>query len=479
MKNVIFFASLMVLVPIGTLAASISPRIRELVFFALVFSTATIKRLDINFLSREMYRGSTRGIEFSYFDFLVWILLLSCLISPPPGKPRIRWPAGLGFLLAYVAYCGLSIMALEPRIFSIFEFTKILRGVVVFIAVANYIRKPRDVLVLVMALCAIAVYSTSVSLHQRYVLGMHRIPGPLDHYNEFSEYCCIIAPVLAAVATSDRHVLVRWLCAGCAAALGICVILTISRTGIAVYAIVMFGVIAVCSGLTLTPKKIVIGILIMAAVGGALYRSWDSLMSRYAGTSLEEEYLEDDMQGRGMYLHIAAVVVQDHFFGVGLNNWSYVVTEEYYPRLGHAAVSYGGTDINVQGLSKNEYTHMMAPPAHNLGALTIGELGVPGFIIFYLIWGRWFQMGASFFRGRSRRLASRLGIGAFFGASASFLQCLTEYGFRHSHIFFLMHILMGALAAAYTMHDTDETLSGLIRADMFGLRGKRATQGER
>ena len=479
MKDVIFFACLVVLVPVGTLAASISPRIRELVFFALVFSTATMGKLDINFLSREMYRGSSRGIEFSYLDFLALILLLSCLISPPPRKQRIRWPASLGFLLAYVAYCGLNMLMLEPRIFSIFEFTKILRGVVVFIAVANYIAKPRDILVLVMALCAIAVYSTSVALYERYVWGMHRIPGPLDHYNEFSEYCCIIAPVLAAAAASDRHVLIRWLCGGCAAALGVCVILTISRTGVAVYPIVMFCAIAVCSGLTLTPKKIAIGILIMAAAGGAVYRGWDSLMSRYAGTSLEEEYLEEDMQGRGMYLHIAAAIVRDHFFGVGLNNWSYVVTEEYYPRLGHAAVSYGGTDINVKDLSENEYSHMIAPPAHNLGALTIGELGVPGFIIFYLLWGRWFQMGASFFRGRSQRLLSRFGIGVFFGASASFLQCLTEYGFRNSHIFFLMHILMGVLAAAYVMQDTDATLSGLIRARIVSLREQRERQGQR
>lgn len=479
MKDVIFFASLVVSVPVGTLAASISPRIRELVFFALVFSTATMGKLDINFLSREMYRGSSRGIEFSYFDFLALILLLSCLISPRPEKQRIRWPASLGFLLAYVAYCGLSILILEPRIFSIFEFAKILRGVVVFIAVANYIAKPRDILVLVMALCAIAVYSTSVSLYQRYAWGMHRILGPLDHYNEFSEYCCVIAPVLAAAATSDRHVLMRWLCGGCAAALGICVMLTISRTGVAVYAIVMLCVIAVCSGLTLTPKKIAIGVLLMAVAGGAVYRGWDSLMSRYAGTSLEDEYLGDDMEGRGMYLHLAAAIVRDHFFGIGLNNWSYVVTEEYYPQFGHPAVSYGGTDINAKNLSKNEYAHMIAPPAHNLGALTIGELGVPGFIIFYLLWGRWFQMGASFFRGRSRRLLSRFGVGVFFAASASFLHCLTAYGFRHSHIFFLMHILMGVLAAAYVMRDTDATLSGLIRARMISLREKRATQSER
>jgi O-antigen ligase len=264
----------------------------------------------------------------------------------------------------------------------------------------------------------------------------------------------------------------------CAAGLGICVILTICRTGFVTYALVTGAVVGLISGLTITPKKAAIGLLILIGAAGIAYKASDTLMSRFSNTSFEDEYLEDEAEGRGMYLRLAALIVKDHVLGIGLNNWSYVVTEEYYPRINHESAPYGGTDCSLEALPKNEYAHMISPPAHNLPALTIGELGVPGFILFYLIWGRWFQMGVRSIWERSPRIVSRYGLGAFFGLLASFLHCLTEYGFRHVHIFFLVHILAGALAAAYVMPDDDGAVSRLIRQRLLALRRARAMEAE-
>lgn len=478
MKDLIFVVGFFVTVPVGIVAAYLSPRIREFVFFAMVFSTTTTHRLDINFMSREMYRGSTRGIEFSYFDFLSVVLLVSCLLAPQGAKKLSRWPAGLGFLLAYVAYCVFNIAICDPKLFGMFEFVKILRGLVVFLAVALYVSKPRDLAVLALGLCAATIHVTGVAFVERYLWGVNRIPGPFEHSNEFSQYCCIAAPVLAAVAASDRHAYIRWLCMACAAALGICVILTICRTGVATYAFVMMCVVGMVSGLALTPRKAVVGVLILIGAAAVVYKASDSLMSRYSGTSLEDEYFGEDTQGRGMYLRIAAEIVRDHPLGIGLNNWSYIVSEVYYPRIGRPSVSYDGTDVDTQSLSRAEYTHMLAVPAHNLAALTIGELGVPGFIIFYLMWGRWFQMGLKFVWERRPQIVSRYGLGAFFGLLASFFHCMTEYGFRHVHIFFLVHILAGALSAAYAMPDVDAAVSRLIRQRLLALRRARAMEAE-
>jgi len=52
--------------------------------------------LDINFLSRELYRGSTRGIEITYVDLLVLSLLLAIFISARRENFRFYWPEGLG-----------------------------------------------------------------------------------------------------------------------------------------------------------------------------------------------------------------------------------------------------------------------------------------------------------------------------------------------------------------------------------------------
>jgi hypothetical protein len=76
-------------------------------------------------------------------------------------------------------------------------------------------------------------------------------------------------------------------------------------------------------------------------------------------------------------------------------------------------------------------------------------LGVPGLIIFALVWMRWFQMGASFLFVRTNRAVGRLGIGIFFSICGVFLQNLFEWVYRQTHITIAFHVLLGALASLY------------------------------
>ena len=93
---------------------------------------------------------------------------------------------------------------------------------------------------------------------------------------------------------------------------------------------------------------------------------------------------------------------------------------------------------------------MYAAPAHNLAALTVGELGVPGLILFMLIWARLFCMGASFlWTRRSDDPMRRIGIGLFFCMWGIFLQSLTEWVYRQTPIFLSFHILAGTLASLH------------------------------
>src|SRR5205085_12085787 len=80
----------------------------------------------------------------------------------------------------------------------------------------------------------------------------------------------------------------------------------------------------------------------------------------------------------------------------------------------------------------------------------MGELGVPGLILFTLIWFRWFQVGACFLR---RRLnpdpMHRLAIGFLFSTCGIFLQSTTEWTYRQTVLMFTFHVLMGALASLH------------------------------
>ena len=82
-------------------------------------------------------------------------------------------------------------------------------------------------------------------------------------------------------------------------------------------------------------------------------------------------------------------------------------------------------------------------PAHNLAALTLGELGVPGLVLFGLLWLRWFGMGAASCPFRARSPMRVMGVGLFFGICGIFGQSLTEWVYRQTPIYLTFCILLG------------------------------------
>ncbi len=90
-----------------------------------------------------------------------------------------------------------------------------------------------------------------------------------------------------------------------------------------------------------------------------------------------------------------------------------------------------------------------APAAHNLGILTIAELGIPGLLIFTLLGLRWSFMGLGFLWRRRSDPMYRLGVGIFFGICGVYLQSQTEWVYRETDIFMTFHLLIGTLASLY------------------------------
>jgi hypothetical protein len=111
-------------------------------------------------------------------------------------------------------------------------------------------------------------------------------------------------------------------------------------------------------------------------------------------------------------------------------------------------VKYRGTDAEPSTVIPpgSNVDEAQAAPAHCLGALMAGELGIPGLVLFSFLWIRWFQMASSFLWKRTPDPMQRIGVGIFFGLCGLFLQSLTEWVFRHSPIYYMTHIMLGVLA---------------------------------
>jgi hypothetical protein len=253
---------------------------------------------------------------------------------------------------------------------------------------------------------------------------------------------------LLAAAMSEWNKWLRVFAGVSCAAAALSELLTISRAGLPIFGLGMAGVGFLCTSWEITRKKLLITLSIIGATGIVVLKSWDQIKARYESASLSEEYLDTQSEGRGVYIRWARAIVDDYPLGVGLNNWSYAVSKTYGPRLGFWYEDYD--DIKVDPDKADLPSILHAAPAHSLGALTAGELGIPGLIIFGLLWLRWFQVGAGFLWQRlNDDPMHRLGIGLFFGVGGIFLHSLTEWTYRQSTMFMTFHLMLGGMA---TLH---------------------------
>jgi hypothetical protein len=432
------------------LVSLLSQRCRDIAFFLVVAGAVVAERgmADVNFLGQYWYRGTARGIGLSVIDVLAFGVLVASLIAP--RYPRRQWfvPAGLGLFALYFAYCIFSVARAQQPMFGVWELVNIPRAMLIMLAAAAFVRTRRELGIVVLGLCAAVGIQALYALKQRFVGGMFRPPGTLDHANSLSMYICTVAPVLLAAALSDWNKYLRLLALIATAVASVTVLLTLSRAGLPIFAVVMAGTAVMCTTWRITRQKIVIMLAIGIGTGAMLAKSWDMLVVRFGSASWEEELVAIDGENRGIYWRWAKMMIDDDPFGVGLNNWSYAVSKTYGERVGFRYEDYD--DIKVAPEKADIPSIRYAPPAHALAALSLGEIGIPGTAIFLLVWARWFQLGAMFlWRRLNRDPMHRLGIGILFGTTGMFLQSATEWTYRQTGLLLTFHLLMGVLASLH------------------------------
>lgn len=442
----------MVLIPVATLVAAVAAscfqRIRDLFFLLIVGGSVLVERLDVNFFSEAWYRGTTRGLQVSLIEILAAALLVGCWLGRREGERRWFWPGSLGLILAFFIYAGVSVVAADHRLYGVFELSRMFAALLVFLATAAYVRSQREWTLLVAALAVAVAFESTWAIKQHFVTHLDRAVASLTHANSLSMYLCLTVPPLVAFACSGWS---RWLRLACgvAAALGsVAILLTLSRAGIPIFAAVVIGTVLTCISWRLSFGFFAIRLALVFGVVAVVASFWPQLQQRYAGTSLEEEYLDPTVDGRGIYLRLGQMIAREHFFGVGLNNWSYYVSLTYGPRLGFRFTNYPYLE-SVYGTADDKLfgDAYLAAPAHNLAALTLGELGIPGLILFTLLWLRWFGMGAAFLTLPRKFPMRTVGVGIFFGTLGIFGQSLTEWVYRQTPILFTFYAMLGALAS--------------------------------
>jgi hypothetical protein len=448
-KNVIGLALFFCGICGGTVLTCLSQRVRDVFFFLIVTLSTVNEYVDVNFVSKEWYRGTTRGFEVSIVDVLSISLLAGAILRPRTGEKRWFWPASLGLVLIYFFYAAFCVGMADPKIFGLFELSKMLRGLVIFLAAALYLRNERELRLFVFALGVAVCFEGITALVQRYVYGVHRVSGTVEDSNSLSMYLCTTAPIFVAVLTSQFPKYLKLLGAAAIALAFVGVILTISRAGLVAILIMLFGATITTISYRITFQKVFIVFIAMLGMGGALAKSWKTVGDRFKHDSLKNEYGAKHVQNRGYYIRIAAAIAEDSWFGVGPNNWSYWVSNKYGPRLGWPFVPYPDTEHEPSEVvpAGRNIDEAQAAPAHSLAALTAGEMGYGGLALLMLLWLRWLLMGASFLWPRTPDPMRRIGVGIFFGMGGTFFQSMTEWVFHQTQIFYTFNIMLGVLAS--------------------------------
>jgi hypothetical protein len=318
--------------------ACLSQRIRDLFFMLLVFCGPLIERLDLNYVSREWYRGTSRGFEVSVPDILAISLLVSTVLFPRRDQVRGFWPASFGLMLLFFCYAAFNVAVSDPKLFGVFELFRMARGLVLVLAVAFYVRTEREVRLFLGAMALLIAYECLLAVKQRYLGGIHRVYGTLDESNSLSGFLCMTSPLLVAGLNSQVPRRLKVLCALVIPMACVAEVLTISRAGVITIGIVLLGATLTTASLRLRPRTIACAVIIVLGATGLLAKSWKTLSTRFHESNFKEEYENKKNLGRGYYIRIAKVIAGERLFGVGLNNWSYWVSNKYGPKEGYPFV---------------------------------------------------------------------------------------------------------------------------------------------
>ena len=399
-------------------------RLRGYLFSLMVGSTVLAAHGAVNLVSMELYRGPDRGFEITLADLVCWALLTALAVRFP-GKvewfPRNTWLLLLFFLNA----CLIAGVSAEP-LYTAFSLWKCVRIFLLYWCAANCLRVGVDRRYLWMGFAGAALVVVVLAGVQKYAFHIYRVNGPFDHSNTIPLYANLLLPVLLIFALCDKELSLLRAVFSLVLCLGLlfAVLSTFSRAGMALSAAIVAAAL-VWANLRYKWRRVRAASAVLCVLfAAAAVRAAPSILNRFRNAP------QASLEARDEFNLAARMMIADHPFGVGLNNFSYVLTHQEVYRRHFEAMKY----------------EEQAGVCHQIYYLTAAETGFLGFALYVALIFR-FGFAALWSAWRQRSVYGALLFAIFLGLCALQASGFLEWAFRQTPVMQLFAVSMAASVA--------------------------------
>lgn len=441
-SDYVFIPLIPVFVTLSLLILRNSKRTFWGMLFVLIFCSIEYKfPMPYKDIAYNSYRGPSRGFTVAWCDIISWAFGINILLTKGKNKLIRWWPGGFAFILIFAGYGVFTSFFAWNKLYAAYTVFKLVKHALFFWIMYNLMDNEEELHWIVTSLGITLTYLGFLVLYHKYVLHKFviRAQGPFSHPNTLVMVANLLIPISFSMVLSSRK---RWESVLHTVAMYsgvLCVIFTKSRGGLAMMGAAFAAVLANSFFCKITLKKgsVLALFLIGATITGAI--AAPRLIARFQNADPSSH------EARNRFNIAAKHMARDHFFGVGLNCYPYI--------LGCSKYYYDVYPEFVDEWKPIGHSTSRLGVCHHVYNLIMAEMGYLGLVFFILMIGYYFiiSLVPAIMPNRPNELPNVVAIGLVSGAMTLHAQGLLEWIWFQGQMMKVYFLLCAVVLTCYRL----------------------------
>ncbi|MDP8228905.1 MAG: O-antigen ligase family protein [Candidatus Electryoneaceae bacterium] len=441
------------------------PRSHNFMLGLMVFSTCHIMKPFYQEVFFVLYRGVDRGFGVTIPDVIFLGFAIYLLWGGKRKRNNIWWPYNITLWAILIFISIMSLAECDVAYYGLFTVHKLVRGLILYWVIVNVVRTKRQMYVIILAFFAAMIFEGGFVLFSKYITKavVNRAVGSFPHPNTLAMYMNLISPIalsMLMVGALPRKTN-KWAILAIGMAM-ISVVFTKSR-GALVFMMAALGFVMFTSYIirpSWRKSKLVMFALIATLIFGSI--AAPKIIQRFKKAPKESAETRE-------YFNIAAKhMANDHFFGVGINTFSYMLSakEAYYwdvyPDKWVEFVERGDY-MAAEDFRWSKRGQSRLGTAHHVYLLFAAEIGWLGMWVFVVFVARFYLRNIIFFFRTKDLYYKSIALGMLAGLATLHVQGTLEWILRQTQMFYLFLIVCGLFTAIYNAQRREKRRAILFR----------------